>query len=369
MDRRCCCKRRGCLIVGDDFNREPSTNLGSNWVEVLEDSDIYDNTLRIPAGGIVRTARKHPANHWTGIYEVKLVDLQHDNKYRLLFNYKDADNYYYLEYHFFYDSGDKVTLSLGSVSGGGDSTLQSSTTSGGGVGGDARLVVCRDLDGVYFGVDGADIVECTLGDNGGRYAGLESAGNGSARFDDFIWEEHYYTNHDCPPCLCSCEGYCLPEELTMTIVAYEDCCEPCNNPSCTLDGLESTGSGSPAGEGYWQFDFSNWKYLYSGGCMTTDQSFHLLCPFNAPIEPPMSHEQSQSGSLFHICDISEGQLQVGSSTGWDFICHGTSGQAAYPSEYTCNPLWFKFGPFQIWESSEDPGGDILLCTFEIHVTK
>ena len=53
MTRRCCCK---CFVFTDDFDRTDSTDVGSDWNEVVGDWEILDNELHEEAGLSTGTA-------------------------------------------------------------------------------------------------------------------------------------------------------------------------------------------------------------------------------------------------------------------------------------------------------------------------
>lgn len=358
--RRCCCKQ-GCDIVHDDFNRTDSTTVGSPWTEESGDWEIDSNTLTETTGtGIIRTTTTHPMNHWSGIYGVTFLNLQYGNKYRLLFNVVNALNYYYVElYYYFDDPNNMVRLSAGMVEDGVETELKSLTQAGPEPGYDEEMYLCRDYSGIYYistliGQWGC----CGFPDNSGRRAGLaNNSGSNTIAFDDYTWDEHFITDENCPRCYCSCEGYCIPDELTMTVEA-----------DCGLDGLETTGYGSALGEGTWQFDFNDWLYLYSGGSMVTQQKFKFWCPcFGNVIGENFADEECEEGANFFLCDITSAQLP--DMPGWTHNCYSSGLTGAYATAHTCNPLWWQFGPFEIREYNESPEGYEVLCTFKIHVTE
>lgn len=358
--RRCCCKR-GCDIVHDDFNRADSTTIGSSWVEESGEWEIDSNTLTETTGtGIIRTTKRHPANHPTGHYGVTFLNLQHGNKYRLLFNVLDDENYYYVEYYYWLSGQTNMsTLTIGQVEGIADTVVDSVTQQAPEPGRNEALIMCRLNSGVYTtSASTGQLAVCGLSDNGGRRAGLANAsGSNALAFDDFTWDEHYNSNKDCEACFCNCGGYCIPSKLTMTIVA-----------DCDLDGLTTSGYGHPTSEGEWQFSFANWLYLYSGGGMVTDQMFRVYCPCfgHVPAED-FEGPECEAGENFFLCDVSYAQLP--NMPGWTHSCYGGGLSGAYATDYTCNPLWWQFGPFEIREYNESPEGYEVLCTFMVHVTE
>jgi len=213
---RCCCGVPGCVIFQDNFDRANSTNLGSDWTEVVGDSEIAGNTVQIPDLGLIKCNTPHPIDTPTCVVFADIANDPPSGKYRVLVNYVDEDNYLFGQY----DSAG--TLSVGEVAAGVE-TILDSVACGGIVFGDV-LTVCRNKGGLYAGVGIASVWawHC-VADNGGRYTGLAS-GSGQIKFDDFYFEEHYVTDPDCKQCECHCNEFCVPKTLYLTFSA-SDCCE------------------------------------------------------------------------------------------------------------------------------------------------
>lgn len=372
MGRRCCCEE--CIIFEDLFNRSDSSTLGASWANIGGSWTISSNEcVETTGNGIVRTVRSHPHGAMSSYFTLSLTNIHYGEKRRLLFHYFDDENYNYVEHYYYNDGGiGKTDLSLGTVISGIDTVLVTNTKANDDIEGyDTNLRVCINQNGIYFGSgtgEGVDYEEyyCDIEDPGGRKAGLANvSGEGiSVQFDNFHWEQHELTLAGCPTCACNCDGYCVGD-LTLTIVVTnpEDC-------DCTiLNNLEVDGTGSPLGEGQWQFNFPWQTFPWIGlgascGNMKTDQSFKLFCPGYGPTVPTI--ESDCEG--FFLCDWSGGQLY--GIPGWTTsYCTGESPDGAFPTECTCSPFWLKYGPFEIWEQCEDPDCPHLICTFEIHITK
>jgi hypothetical protein len=213
---RCCCAVPGCVIESDDFNRADNTNLGSKWTEVAGDSDIFTNTVRIPADGLIKCTTRHPIDTPTCVVWAKLVDVT--GVYRVPVNIVDEDNYLYGQWT------DDI-LSVWEVSGGVHEELDNWPSASGVSPGD-YLTVCRNKTGIYAGVGlvSAYAWAC-VDDNEGRYVGLAAGDGGTIRFDDFVFEEHWATDPDCKRCACECQEYCVPKTLTLTFHVRAGDCE------------------------------------------------------------------------------------------------------------------------------------------------
>lgn len=369
VSRRKCCCEASCLILEDAFDRSDSTNLGGSWTELDGDWEIQTETcIETTGSGVLRTTKSHPKNARSGYFTVDLINIGFGEKRRLLFDLLDKDNYCYVEHYYYNDAGTgKTDLTLGTVIGGVDTQLKTNTRANNDDEGyNVTLNVCRNRNGTYFGLGEATLEEvyCDVEDPGGRRAGLGNASGGGlpVQFDNFHWEQHKVTRDDCPECGCDCDGYCMGESLTMTIVNVDCTCEE-------LDGLEVEGVGHPLGEGQWQFNFPWQTFPWIGlgascGNMKTDQMFKLWCPGYGPTVPAI--ESDCEG--FFLCDWSGGQLY--NIPGWTTpYCTGEAPDGAFPTDCTCNPFWLKYGPFEIWEECEDPDCPHFICSFEIHITK
>ena len=221
MSRRHCPGCCLCLILEDDFDRTDNTNLGSDWAEVLGDSDIFSNTLRIPAGGLVVTTYEHSDTRM--VVYAKFPTTPVGSKPRIIVNYLDEDNYLFAELDI---QSPNTFLSVNSRIGGVETDLApfpGGYSIGAYAGGE--ITVCFSGTSIAATVaENAGQWACAP-DTGGKKAGLGNGGSGSIQADDFSWKEHFYTlqRADCPKCLCLCEGYCISKTLTATFTATGGC--------------------------------------------------------------------------------------------------------------------------------------------------
>lgn len=364
-DRRCCCVE-GCVIVEDNFNRTNSTNIGSNWTEEAEDSEIANNVLVIPLDGLVVTQKKH--FHKTMLAWVDLPGLFSDGDftttaevgdiYRVIVNYNEDDGtYYYGEYEVLSD-GYTAEIRVGYHDGASDSTLDTDEVPVDP--GAHQFTVCRNLNGIYaYDSQNEELQAWAIAtsDNGGRKAGLANKGSGQTgsilEFDDFVWSEHYYTDPDCPKCGCECEGYPLKKTLTMTIVAAGSC-------DC-LNGEElEFNHQDDSGDFVWYSD--------------TDTPLQdMFCDYSLPWDLVLFCDTSPS------CYLMDGQFILVDRTGsggpsycdlgelWNATGGPLPGNAwTCPVSIQCNPLVITYGPFECYENEELQTGH---CSYYLVITE
>jgi len=217
--RRCCCKRRGCLIVGDDFNREPSTNLGIRWAERAGDWSILSSRLR-EAGNVdavVQCLVPHPLASTSMIVNAETYDEQIGDQYGVIVNYKDENNYH--EVIFTVAAGENSTLQLCKVSGGVRHILETDTL--GLLVGTTRSINVCFADQIFRAtITDAANYDVWLSDpihiEDGIYSGLSNPGGSEIQFKSFYFLEHWQTNPVCPKCRCWCGGNLIQKKLLAT---------------------------------------------------------------------------------------------------------------------------------------------------------
>lgn len=205
------------------------TDLGSNWDEVVGDSQIVGGELQIPAGGICISV-PHADRGAQKVY-VTMIDLQPDKIYRIIINYSYGDgSYHYVEYECTStpSGSDYVSyLRVGDSTGGDSNEIADTYTAGQ----DMPLEACRTPGGLYGLAEHSEIVAWACSDEpNALYAGLmNNSDTDDIEFDDFGIIRYEGTNsglfpgdpdtvHRCYTCACECDGYCLPDTLTLTII-------------------------------------------------------------------------------------------------------------------------------------------------------
>ena len=329
---------RPCLIFGDDFDRPNNTDLGSNWEELVGDSSIVDGELVIPTGGKVRCTVPHPvADTPTCIVKVKLTTIEDGSIYQVRVNaLEDGTGGELVEFEITADSSFLRTEN------------EEFETGDLGEWEDVTLLVCRSLGGIYAGIDRSVAIEweCLGTASGGRYVTLANGG-GTTTWDDFEYEEHHVTNHECDPCVCHCEHTCTAKQLKLTItVTGGTLCDCIDGWECILTAVPGGGAlyGFPA-DLAWE-----WTGLRPhADCLLNPQEiewkYRLECVYT-PCEgenwrligcaKDYTMPYSQCG-----IDNDEGEPYAWKSKGTegDYDCN-----TACPVGVICDPFYLAFGP-------------------------
>lgn len=343
----CCCDRP-CIIFEDDFDRPDDTDIGSNLIEAVGDSDILDNTLRIPAGGIVLGSKKHPINTPTCLARVDLHNLQAGEIRRVLVNSTiDASSYLYGEIETV--DGFNATLRVGSSAGG---TLHELTGLAYPLGGAPSLVVCRTLTGISatFNQDPGFVFAC-VNWGGGRYAGMMNAGTGPVQFDNWEFREHSYTlpAKGCATCPCECGeipisrvGTCMPKVLKLVFLASGSCV--CLDSSCITLTYDQTNPSIIS----WRSPVSPVPELCDWtGTGTNFWEFKLFC------EP--QNQSPQKSFLLCVKNIESTVCDLNAWGDAGTNCwNGFDSEAVQASSFTCDPLEITFPLFQCSGTPPEP---------------
>lgn len=244
----CCCLGE-CRAFTDDFNREDNTNLnvpGNYWTEVIGDSAIDSNQVKIPGPGLIATTAVNRGVDGRVYVTVPANSFVPQRQHRLIINYLDEDNYIFAEIETGVGTVENADIRLFNRVEGANNLLDS------GVGLEypllqdaAFLLLCRTETGVYFqcpGFFGGNhlLFSCVPVDNLGRKGGLGNGGSNDIWFDTFGLKEGYQTDPLCPKCFCECVDetgdHCVPHELTLEIEATDLCvCQHGLTVPLTLD--------------------------------------------------------------------------------------------------------------------------------------
>lgn len=244
--RRCCCD---CWVFSDNFNRDPSTDLGLDWNESLGEAKgdweilFYNMTTYVlhekygetpGAGGtsdaIVFCKRAVPIRTIDGeetdgemfIY-VDVIDPQEDDIYRIYPCCEDNETTGSLVVEFEYtnETTHAWLITIGS------DTLET-TGEPSPVTGAVRLSVCADHTGeqtkACVGELGSSPTLYSDSDPGsGQYAALghNNASTG-ALFDNFSIGELRIPTEICYECFCACDDFLLPYTLHGTFIHCSD---------------------------------------------------------------------------------------------------------------------------------------------------
>jgi len=136
---------------------------------------------------------------------------------------ENADNYYYAEWHYVDSSNMYWRICKATSGGGADQELAS-------VGPDTPISEGQECK--FYATDGGQfcmedissrLTACDDPPLSGKYPGLGSGGVANAEWDDFEFEAHKQDDPECPVCDCSCNGHCIPDELTATVEEVNEC--------------------------------------------------------------------------------------------------------------------------------------------------
>ena len=121
-----CC---GCDYHFDDFNRSSSTNVGGDYTETSGDWSIVDfgggegSLLIQNANAVLTVDVAHPGAEANGVVGFAFYAFHAGDQVRWLFDYADADNYYFVQV----TVGSSGTLAIYQRSGGTNTLLESTT--------------------------------------------------------------------------------------------------------------------------------------------------------------------------------------------------------------------------------------------------
>jgi len=268
-----CCFKGGCVIQEDYFGRPDNTLLGSGWKEILEDSEIDNGQLLIPAGGIVMATRPNPFRSHTGHVWATMKAPTNGDKFRVLIQYDDDDDSFLFGECEVTDNNGSAWLRVGEGDKTGSSIFHEIEAGTMGDKVDTVLSVCRSQTGIYAECEVSVIAwECVPPPVKKPWkSGLMNAGGGDLHFDNFQFLQHWLTDPDCPKCECDCDGYCVPKTITLTIFASDLC-------SC-LDGKTVTLTWRPGQlpEFVWQGSAMLQDHLCTG---TELHEYRLTCADN-----------------------------------------------------------------------------------------
>ncbi len=216
--RECCCPCPDSQL--DGFGRDPGTNINASWVEEVGDWSLLDNSLRAPSDANALVLWQTPPGGYKISFRVRIESaFEADNDVlRVVVNAVDKLNYFFAEWKVNASAG---YLSLNVMTAGSASEIATvpipvPPDSGGGMG----LLVCFTPRVFYAGLDGRADKEIWYGYPDayadGFLAGIGANGD-RPRYAGFRWFEHFYSNTNCPKCVCYCGVWPLPMALGITL--------------------------------------------------------------------------------------------------------------------------------------------------------
>jgi len=339
----CCCE--GCIIFEDDFNRA-NTEPVTGWTEVTGDSDIVAGELEVPDPGLIVADAANSLDTPRGQVTVDLPTVSAGEKYRVIINYDDEQNYLFGELE---TAGAGVgTLRAWERIAGSDTLIDSITT---GWTSPDTMTVCRSETGLFVG-NQASVVAwgCIDADNGGRQAGLSNDTGSPITYDNFRYLQSIFEEVNCPACDCQCENYCVPKTLTATLTALHACCD-------CMDGVEIELTYQPS---------ELPDFIWEG---TAEVCKPSICAGGYPVLDDFDLRLSCNTGE---CTELQWQLCTPTGTEWVGACSpwGTDGCGLFgnaskcPTSIECNPISMVFGDFTCSFTGVDDS-----CSFRITITE
>lgn len=228
--RKCCC--RECAIFTDDFDNPAGTDLDENWDEVSGSWEYTEPGLReTSGGGALAICEVETATEEQSIIMGAVRD--HVDIVGVVCNYLDSENYFYAEIE---GTVTQTLVRLYRVEGGTPTLLHDNVIAPP-AGVSEGFSVCLSYTSFTVHV-GQGIVYVCLDEiitplhTGGKKAGLRNGGTSTIDYDEFVLENYIGSDGlfgvaKCCDKQCECESggnlFCIPNELTLTIVADGGC--------------------------------------------------------------------------------------------------------------------------------------------------
>lgn len=208
-----CCPD-SCYVTSDDFNRPDSTDLGCWWRERSGNWSVHTNRLRESGNAGALVIAETPAPEISFRVSAQSPNVPAGAVYRVVANYLDDNNYHFAEFEF--PTG-RLIVRLYKRSGGVNTKLKERQWDVNMVGNPQELGVCFTEKIFSAGQKYEPYMAWITNPvpiQGGYRAGLGNGGGVQIEYDDFRLDEHYDTNPDCLICVCRCDDFPLPMDLT-----------------------------------------------------------------------------------------------------------------------------------------------------------
>ena len=193
----------GCPpVLSDSFERDDSTDLGSNWTEVSGNWEIDTNQLTVTSSGAIATSTQSRATPY--VFSVGVTPSADDQQPRIIVNYVDSSNYIFIEVHA--AAGDFKSIFLYEKSGGVD-TLLSYVGHVAHTASSYTVQVCVKEDEVIAIVVGSSLTvwaDVTVTSN---TIGVGAGNANEPKFDSVLLTPHYDDNTACPDCTVTCDYF------------------------------------------------------------------------------------------------------------------------------------------------------------------
>lgn len=330
MGRRRCCCGADCEVFTDDFDRADSGTVGNGWDEVVGVWAIVSNELEhtstTPAMILHDSVNPFGSNNM--VVYAEIGDYVDGAKYRLIVQSNETGTeYYYGEWHYqdsgnmYFEVGDQAGI-IGDIVGPVLPIVEGTRCS----------LSITDGGQLCMQDTSSRITECVVPNTKAahHWAGMANDGTVGIIFDNWEFWAHLMDKEDCPVCDCSCEGWCIVDELVAEFEELSECPD--------LDGftmnLEKPVGQPIATGGHWLSAVTS-----CGTGQVEDYELDFTC--------------TGSDSVANMkLDILQG------------TCTRKSDGAAYdyadPTVSTCEPLSLRFGPFS-YEAVSGGGFETMCC--------
>ena len=188
----CCCDEAivSCIIFEDDFNRIDSSNIGSNWLELVGDWEIISNKLVIDStNASVQCQTEHSSSDMAVIVNVK--GFTSGDKVRVCVRMTDENNYLCAE--LVYGASSSTFNLFERLTGSDGSAKDTDVTTFVVTGDEVKIVVCVQgglLNAVLYDTNESPILDLTgsVSASSEKHAGLSTGDTITTQvtFNDFI---------------------------------------------------------------------------------------------------------------------------------------------------------------------------------------
>jgi len=251
---KCCCGASSCLIGSDDFERADENPVTGDWAEISGDWEVASNQLNSVSEGLLITKLRQVAPVDGTAYTYRFYFTVHGSgPWKIICKFTDSTNFDWIE---LLDIGtDEYAPKFWRRTGGVDSLVLDPANYPAG-----PLLALTTVQGASFSICYSSVDWSISGPGEFRWSSCEGSpatalpaspygfvGFLSGTFDNFVYDIHWESNHDCYYCGCFCSDgvggsdyKCIPEELTLTltpVVNHTECTS--SPPSYTFTLLQS----------------------------------------------------------------------------------------------------------------------------------
>lgn len=389
MSRRKACCHKNCGYFDDSFNRADSTDLGSDWTEVEGNWRIFENNLwesGNPEAYVICNEVLEGPRVFLRVYLASGVSgggvPTTGSTWEIWLNWcKDDPTYYIVRIQ---KSGtEEVTLGLYNSSA---PTVPLEEQVFAHISDDewpieVHACLTRKLLMALLNLAMSPSYYCDLtpwvctGEVSPEclttQACLANGGSTAIAFDSFHFAVHWAAiengnpddYYNCPQCDCDCQGLCMPRAMTAILVDAD----PGGPTSCAeIDGTQfdlDVFYGPEPGVYTLRMGWRMPEPITLGpfGTCLFGRTFdlNLFCDVSTPPPPyeaPQEEQPEINYHLFNVDDRSDGCDPGSWFTDWSFADVETA---------SCNPLYLKFGPFEVDEFTDDGECEIGCCRDEL----